>query len=626
MMAVRLRGKAGGLTRETIRSKFRSVNMTVGKPNTTPAQELRSFVHSCTLLSLSQLVEPGQSTADWEADRASLVQQRVCLAHYHPSFTDKFLERKLKSPGAKFILAHKTSPLGHDESEARLKDGSMVYAKGHYIILPSYSVVTECGACHGGSMTATDPALFKALTAQYQGKGKGHLSAGAAGTVLCEQCRLLRMNDKIMCVRRGLQREIVAALNVAPRPIMVSATKASTKMVNLLSKCVALGKDVSGEGHKLVTQSYGGRTRQKASIEGDKVAEAFDLVLKPLAYDVVTMSSFAVTAAMTGGGGKFDERDLVALEPADWHDQEVRIGPGLGFGSKLLLVKWMDGRDAAIIAKDVLGHLSDNVKAEADASIMAATKCALQERGGGAFGHLDTKGVLTPTMTANIKNHGGVYIPLKGYSMKFIYMSSIDKRKVGQRVKKGYIRESPHHVTNLRETCTLWTAAAVSAAQRCKSTRLVFVARAAALLHMSMAGAAAGIPVLDRSPGFYACLGRVLAGTDPFCDHKMLSLKDRALLFWWCLDSTDSSRGIAHWTANCPISGHFDKQHRPEVMFPVAKKDAAASRNFACTILPRRNVSYALRVDCDQALTWLQSVHLSDRSRGTSTAMTIVSV
>jgi hypothetical protein len=131
MMAVRLRGKAGGLTRETIRSKFRSVNMTVGKPNTTPAQELRSFVHSCTLLSLSQLVEPGQSTADWEADRASLVQQRVCLAHYHPSFTDKFLERKLKSPGAKFILAHKTSPLGHDESEARLKDGSIVYAKGH---------------------------------------------------------------------------------------------------------------------------------------------------------------------------------------------------------------------------------------------------------------------------------------------------------------------------------------------------------------------------------------------------------------------------------------------------------------------------------------------------------------
>ena len=151
------------------------------------------------------------------------------------------------------------------------------------------------------------------------------------------------------------------------------------------------------------TQSYGGRTRQEASVEGDKVAEAFDLVLKPLAYDVVTMSSFAVTAAMTGGGGKFDERDLVALEPADWHDQEVRIGPGLGFGSKLLLVKWMDGRDAAIIAKDVLGHLSDNVKAEADASIMAATKCALQERGDGAFEHLDTKGVLTPT--ANGREH-----------------------------------------------------------------------------------------------------------------------------------------------------------------------------------------------------------------------------
>jgi len=47
------------------------------------------------------------------------------------------------------------------------------------------------------------------------------------------------------------------------------------------------------------TQSYGGRTRQEASVEGDKVAEAFDLVLKPLAYDVVTMSSFAVTAAMS---------------------------------------------------------------------------------------------------------------------------------------------------------------------------------------------------------------------------------------------------------------------------------------------------------------------------------------
>ena len=56
----------------------------------------------------------------------------------------------------------------------------MVYAKMHYILLSSYPVVTEYGACNGGSMTAMDPVLFKALTGQYA-EGSD-MEGGRAGT------------------------------------------------------------------------------------------------------------------------------------------------------------------------------------------------------------------------------------------------------------------------------------------------------------------------------------------------------------------------------------------------------------------------------------------------------------
>ena len=474
-------------------------------------------------------------------------------------------------------------------------------------------------------MPATDPALFKALTEQYQGKGKGHLEIGR-GTVVCEQCRLLKINDAVMNARVAVQRGLVNALVGAPRPTIRSESSATTLPVNLLTRCIASGKDVSNEGLKLLAQAYGKRSRTVGPIEGEKVARAFDLMEPAIEYDHLVMDSSAVTRHMTAGGKKFDDRDLVALEPRHWHDKEFQIGKHLGLGAGLLVVQWTDGKDSAIMAENVLRHVSSWTVAAAEKAIRMVTEKKEQGRGGGAFGHLRTGGVLTPEMRAAVKQNGGVLLPLKGYSMKYVYMSSVHKRKLGGRTKTGYVRESPHHVTNQRKTWTLRTQQAVATARQSEATRLVFLARAGALLKMSIVAESAGIPVMDRSVGFYICLGRVLADKDPFADMKLLSLKERALLYWWGLDSTESSRGISHWTAACPISGHFDKQHRAEVMFPCRQRESEPGNMTTRTILPRRNASYALQVDSDQALTWLQSVHLSDRSRGISTAMTIVSV
>ena len=115
-----------------------------------------------------------------------------------------------------------------------------------------------------------------------------------------------------------------------------------------------------------------------------------------------------------------------------------------------------------MIYKDVLAHLSSKQKEDAERSIMKVTKQKEQERGGSAFGHLTTGGVLSANMEASIKQHGGIYLPLKGYSMKYVYMSSIHKRKVGGRIKTDNVRESPHHATNQRKTWTLRTQQAVS--------------------------------------------------------------------------------------------------------------------------------------------------------------------
>ena len=131
---------------------------------------------------------------------------------------------------------------------------------------------------------------------------------------------------------------------------------------------------------------------------------------------------------------------------------ESQIGSELGFGAALMFVKWTDGKDTAVIYKDVLAHLSSKQKEDAEQSIMKVTEQKEQERKG-ALGHLTTGGALSENMKASIKQHGGIYLPLKGYSMKYVYMSSIHKRKVRGQMKTGYIRESPHHVINQRDTC-----------------------------------------------------------------------------------------------------------------------------------------------------------------------------
>ena len=94
------------------------------------------------------------------------------------------------------------------------------------------------------------------------------------------------------------------------------------------------------------------------------------------------MNSTGVIKHMTACGNHFDKRDLVALEPWYWHDMESQIGSEFGFGAALLVVKWTDGKDTAVIYKHVLAHLSSKQKEDAEQSIMKVTEQKEQEREG----------------------------------------------------------------------------------------------------------------------------------------------------------------------------------------------------------------------------------------------------
>ena len=106
-----------------------------------------------------------------------------------------------------------------------------------------------------------------------------------------------------------------------------------------------------------------------------------------------------------------------------------------------------------------------------------------------------------------------------------------------------------------------------------------------------------------------------------------LSLLERALLEWWTLDSTRAQTGLKQWTAMDQVSGHLDAQHRAYCLYPeVLDIRRLAFHDKARTIIPRRNVAFELEASTDQMMAWWQSVHLSDRDRGTKTSMTVLSV
>ena len=230
-------------------------------------------------------------------------------------------------------------------------------------------------------------------------------------------------------------------------------------------------------------------------------------------------------------------------------------------------------------------------------------------------------------MNKELEKYGGLLIPNKGgYSMKHIYL-----HKERAQSKGGALRVVPRHYTNPRQYRMIDSSTVIAMITESKASQEVNLARAKAALEMALIAEHAQIPALSRLNSFLKCLTRVIASQDPF-EALVEGMLNRALLMWFTLDSTDSDRQVAQVVAEDGVCGHFDKQHRAELLIPQIvydhKSDARHSRAHVLTrtFIPRRKVAYELAANKDMMVTWFQSAHMSDNQRGLKVNMVIISV
>ena len=626
-----------------IRSRFRALTPAVTHSRDENKNATAQVIWYLTMEALAGDLDPIEKAA-WVQRVLRLVSPRIALHHFSRDATRKYSARKKEKPGAQFKIASKAAPFNEAVVAAELEAGTLVQVFGTWVLIPSFKERAKCSKCLSPSLSTRDPAMYQRLRrdfADYQDCRSRSRAIGHQGRVTnplqipiaaCEQCTLLVENVKVRDMKEAGHVQAVGTLMAAQRPQKVARSMQKTMPINLLRLMIDGNHDVGNKGFKLLQDATSGARSSRTSTNGnyaecDQTAELLCLLVPPFRYDVELMDSSQTRQDVLKADPSFLEKRLVAIGPDKWHNREEAYGHREAKGVDFVVIKWTNKKDAAIMQFDCIKSAPE-VQSESWTAVRKASKCSYVERGGGAFG-LWASGVKLPAkLQEEVAVRGGLWFGHNGATLRHIYLHHEPKGK------KGLLRIVPHQATNQRLTCITTTTAARRLVIDCVATRTIWLQRAWGLLKMSLiAELDIQLKVMTRLPGFLKCLSLVLNDED-FLARETVGLRmrlvDRALMHWWTLDSTESQRGISLWPAHDHISGHFDKQHRAEILFPEVMHPRALGQRYrrpvARTIIPFRNFSFALRASQDQMLCWLQSVHVSDAERGSETSMTVVSV
>jgi len=440
---------------------------------------------------------------------------------------------------------------------------------------------------------------------------------------------MLDENEKVRAQKEAGHIKKVSILLKSERPTLVAKSLETTGSVNLLRLLIDGQHDLNDKGRELLQSSRSSNgTRSGSFANCNETAALLNLMVPPQRYDVMLWESAKTRQDVLKADPEFLEKHFVALGPEKWHNRETSVGHReASKDTEFLVLKWANKKDPVIMQFDCVREAPDS-QGQSWVAVRKDSVCKYTERGGGAFGLWDSGVELPAKLQAQVAARGGLWIGHNGATLRHIYLHTEPKGD------KGLLRIVPHQATNQRMACVTSTLAARQLVIKCTSTRAIWLQRAWGLLRMSLiAEVDVQLKVMSRMGGFLKCLSLVLNDEDFLaCEPVGVTMRiiDRALLHWWTLDSTKSQRGIALWSAHDHISGHFDKQHRAEVLFPEVMHPRLLGqrrvRPVARTIVPFRNFSFAMRASQDQMLCWLQSVHISDSGRGGNTSMTVVSV